>query len=210
MDRIIMALIFNKDNIFSGGSKTLWKLFLLIFIISVITINWNSISWLFHYRAAPEGIQSVVLPEREREFTDEEDSIKIEAINITAPLILPDGESNLEIYNALKKGVVHFPNSALPGEKGVMILLGHSSPPGWPKIDYDWVFTEVELLQKGDEIRVSFNGEVFTYIITEKIFLEIGQDVSSYGSDKREIILLSCWPPGKNIKRIGVRGVLKY
>jgi len=55
---------------------------------------------------------------------------------------------------------------------------------------------------------VNFNGEVFTYIVTENVFLEIGQDVPYYDSDEKEIILLSCWPPGRNIKRIGVRGVL--
>lgn len=203
-----MSLIFDKIGFFSGGSKTIWKFFLLVFVINVVVINWSDISWLFNYKVAPKGIQSVISQEVEREYTAEEDSVKIGAIDVTAPLIFPDGESDAEIYDALKRGVTHFPSSSLPGEEGVMILLGHSSPPGWPKMDYDWVFTEAELLREGDEIRINFNGEVFTYVVTEKIFLEIGQDVPSYDSDEREIILLSCWPPGKNIKRIGIRGVL--
>ena len=201
-------MVFNKNKICSNSSKTFWKFFLLLFIINIIVMNWSDISWLFNYRMATRGIQSIILQEAEREFTNEEDSVKIGALNITAPLIFPDGGSDVEVYNALKRGVVHFPNSSLPGEKGVMILLGHSSPPGRPKIDYDWVFTEAELLKAGDEIRVNFNGEVFTYVVTENVFLEIGQDVPSYDSNEKEIILLSCWPPGKNIKRIGVRGVL--
>lgn len=180
----------------------------MIFVVNFIVINWSDVSWIFNYKVAPKGIQSVVSQTPEREYADEDDSVQIESIGIKAPLIIPDGESDAEIYDALKRGVAHFPTSSLPGEKGVMILLGHSSPPNWPKIDYDWVFTEAELLEPGDEVRIVFGGRVFTYLVTEKIFLEIGQDVPSYDSDEREMILLSCWPPGKNIKRIGVRGVL--
>ncbi len=203
-----MKPLFEKESFFSERSKTLWKLFLLIFVVNFIVINWSDVSWIFNYKVAPKGIQSVVSQTPEREYADEDDSVQIESIGIKAPLIIPDGESDAEIYDALKRGVAHFPTSSLPGEKGVMILLGHSSPPNWPKIDYDWVFTEAELLEPGDEVRIVFGGRVFTYLVTEKIFLEIGQDVPSYDSDEREMILLSCWPPGKNIKRIGVRGVL--
>ncbi len=198
-----------ESNIIHSRSNTIWKFFLLIFIINVIIINWSDIYWVFNYKVAPKGIQSVISQDvRDREYHDEEDSVRINIIDINAPLIIPDGGSDAEIYDALKRGIAHFPTSSLPGEKGIMILLGHSSPPGWPKMDYDWVFTEAEHLEEGDEIKIYFNGEIFTYVVTEKIFLEIGQDVPSYSSDEREIILLSCWPPGKNIKRIGVRGVL--
>ncbi len=203
-----MRTSLKKEGFLSGRSKTIWKFFLLVFLINIIVLNWSDVSWLFNYKVAPKGIQSVVSQTSEREYADEDDSVEVAAIGVKAPLIIPAGESDAEIYDALKKGVAHFPTSSLPGEKGIMILLGHSSPPGWPKIDYDWVFTEAELLEPGDEVRIVFDGRIFTYVVTEKIFLEIGQDVPSYDSDEREMILLSCWPPGKNIKRIGIRGVL--
>lgn len=190
-------------------SKIIWKFFFLIFLINIILFNWNEVSWLFHYRVAPRGIQSIIFQEdRIVERYDKDNTIKINAIGISAPIIIPDGNTDVHIYNALKGGVAHFPGSPFPGEKGVSILLGHSSPPGWPKIDYEWVFTEVEELERGDEIKIYFNGYLFTYIMTEQIFLEVGEQVPHYYSNKKEIILLSCWPPGKNIKRIGIRAVL--
>lgn len=192
----------------SAKSKTFLKLFFLVFFINLVILNWNDISWLFNRRTVVRGLESVVFEEPASEFHDRENVIEIPAIGISVPLVFPpDGASEEEIYNTLDKGVTHFPNSSLPGEEGVVILLGHSAPLGWPKIDHDWVFTEVQKLERGDKIKLYYNNQLFIYTVTEQTFFEIGEDVPS-DINKKEIVLLSCWPPGKNIKRIGVRGVL--
>ncbi len=194
-------------------SKNIWKFFLLIFIFNVILLNWNDISWIFNHRVAPKGIQTLLQSQSQEkeepvEYFERENSIDIAAINITAPIVLSQGISDRDFEIALNKGVTHFPGSALPGEDGVLILLGHSAPLGWPKINYDWVFSNLEKLNVGDQIDIYFNQRLFVYTITEKVFLEVGEDISSSSLNEPEIMLLSCWPPGKNIKRIGIRGVL--
>lgn len=189
--------------------NTLLKMFLLVFVANIIVLNWNDISWLFNRNYAIEGIESIIKEKEEVVYYDKENGIEIEAIDIVAPLIIPDNESDDAIYNALKRGVSHFPGSSLPGEGGQVIILGHSAPPGWPNINYDWVFSKAETLEPGEEIKIYFNNKLYTYEITDSIILEVGEDVPKYDSGEEEIILLSCWPPGKNIKRLGVRGVLK-
>lgn len=189
--------------------NTLLKMFLLVFVANIIVLNWNDISWLFNRNYAIEGIESIIKEKEEVIYYDKENGIEIEAIDIVAPLIIPDNESDDAIYNALKRGVSHFPGSSLPGEGGQVIILGHSAPPGWPNINYDWVFSKAETLEPGEEIKIYFNNKLYTYEITDSIILEVGEDVPKYDSGEEEIILLSCWPPGKNIKRLGVRGVLK-
>ncbi|HQB85169.1 MAG: Sortase family protein [Parcubacteria group bacterium ADurb.Bin247] len=189
--------------------NTLLKMFLLVFVVNIIVLNWNDISWLFNRNYAIEGIESIIKEKEEVIYYDKENSIEIEAIDIIAPLIIPDNESDDAIYNALKRGVSHFPGSSLPGEGGQVIILGHSAPPGWPNINYDWVFSKAETLELGEEIKIYFNNKLYTYEITDSIILEVGEDVPKYDSGEEEIILLSCWPPGKNIKRLGIRGVLK-
>lgn len=184
-------------------------MFLLVFVVNIIVLNWNDISWLFNRNYAIEGIESIIKEKEEVIYYDKENSIEIEAIDIIAPLIIPDNESDDAIYNALKRGVSHFPGSSLPGEGGQVIILGHSAPPGWPNINYDWVFSKAETLELGEEIKIYFNNKLYTYEITDSIILEVGEDVPKYDSGEEEIILLSCWPPGKNIKRLGIRGVLK-
>lgn len=205
---------YNNEIIDREKSKNFWKFFLLIFIFNAILLNWNDISWIFNHRVAPKGIQVLVqsqVQEKEIEvieYFERENSIDISAINITAPIVFSQGSSDRDFEVALSKGVTYFPGSALPGEDGVLILLGHSAPPGWPKIDYDWIFTDLEELNVGDQIDIYFNQKLFIYTITEKVFLEVGEDIPSSLLNEPEVMLLSCWPPGKNIKRIGVRGVL--
>jgi len=189
-------------------SVTFWKIFLLVLIVNIIALNWNDLSWIFNYRFASKKIQSIVKEEVVEKKEEGEDLIEINSIEISAPLVFAQGEDNALIEAALKKGVVHFPNSALPGEEGLVILLGHSSPPGWPKFDYDWVFSDVESLNNGDRIEIRYQGRRFIYQVTDKVILERGEEVPLPEADKSEIILLSCWPPGKNIKRIGIRGEL--
>ena len=200
------------NNLFSEKSKNIWKFLIIIFIFNVIILNWGDIYWLFNPKVAPKGIQTLIKQEEKIEeeliFYNEEDSIKISKIQITAPIVFSNPITDKDFDDALKIGVVHFPESELPGEEGITIILGHSAPPGWPKIDYEWVFSDLEKLEEGDIIDVYHENRLYKYRVQEKIILEIGEDVPSYDSNESELVLLSCWPPGKNIKRIGVRGVL--
>jgi len=98
----------------------------------------------------------------------------------------------------------------LPGSVGQTIILGHSAPSGWPKIKYDWVFTHLVDLEKGDEIFVYFNNRKYVYEVKEKLFFEKGEEVqeSSLTNSENMLVLISCWPPGKDIRRIGVSAEL--
>jgi len=207
-----MQNVENKKEIFKKKSKNIWRFLFLIFVLSFIVLNWSDIYWIFNFRVAPKGIQTLINQEKEKEeeisFYDKENSIEIPVINITAPIITSEGSSNEHYEEALKKGVVHFSDSVFPGEKGATIILGHSAPSNWPKIDYDWVFSDLQQLEEKDKIAIYFKNRMYTYEVSEKIFLEIGQDIPSYASNEPELVLLSCWPPGKNIKRIGIRATL--
>ncbi len=201
-----------EQRLSKENKKNIWKLVLLTFIISVIILNWSDIYWVFNPKVTPQLIKQTIINQEDKKddvYYDKINTIEIPAIEITAPIVETTSTSNNDFQIALDKGVVHFPGSANPGEVGIAIILGHSAPPGWPKIKYDWIFSDLNNLKQGDEIEIYFNNKKYVYLVTEKIFLEIGQDVPSSVSSKAEIILLSCWPPGKNIQRIGVRGVLK-
>ncbi len=187
--------------------KAAWKIFLLIFIINIIVLNWSDIYWVFNPKVGLEGIRTLFEKE-ETVYYEEEDGIEIPAIEIKAPIVETEGTTDEDYKKALDKGVTHFPDSVYPGEKGISILLGHSAPPGWPKINYDWVFSDLGEIETGDEIIIYFQNKKYIYTVTNKIFLEIGEDTPSWTSNKPEIILLSCWPPGKNIERIGIQGVI--
>lgn len=135
--------------------------------------------------------------------------ITISKIGITAPIVVSDTADNTIIHKYLDKGVVMYPGSAVPGSAGETMLLGHSAPPGWPNIKYDWVFTKINLLVPGDVVSLTFGGQVKNYSVIKTVFLERGQELPTVDLSQNTLFLISCWPPGKDLKRIAVEAVLQ-
>lgn len=209
--------IYYKEEI-----RRLYRPFIFIFLISLLIINWNDISWLFNYRVISaqfskllekNKIEYVDVIEETKDFDyfDKENSIEIPKIGIEAPVVLVRDNNEENFKSALEKGVLLYPDSALPGEQGRTIILGHSAPPGWPKINYDWVFSNLGELETGDEFYIYFNHYQYSYRVTKKYFLARGEEIPSLNltNSKSMVILISCWPPGKDAERIGVEAELK-
>lgn len=193
--------------------KKLWRAFILVFLVSFLIINWNDVSWIFNLRAVSRAVSVFFQKENwntlssHQEF-EKENEIKIPKIEISAPLIFVADEN--DVSKALDRGVVHFPDSVLPGEIGQTIILGHSAPPNWPKIKYDWVFSRINELEKGDEILIYFNNQKYSYLVINKTFLEKEEKIpeNNLTDFQNMLVLISCWPPGKDIKRIAVEATL--
>lgn len=205
--------------------------FVVVFLICFLVLNWNWASWLFNYKivfggiagffqeAAPAALSdsgSGSGPEKEVSISilypsQESDKLEIPILGISAPLVFIAEPEEKKIDDGLKRGVVHFPNSVLPGGEGQTILLGHSAPPNWPKIDYEWVFSELEKLKKGDEVIIYFRSQKYVYSVEGKTILNKGGKIpeNNLTEAKNTLVLISCWPPGKNFKRIAVEAVLK-
>ncbi len=133
-----------------------------------------------------------------------DNTIYIPKLDVQAPLVFVDQET-VNYVDALDQGVVHYPDSDLPGQ-GISVLLGHSSPPGWPKIKYDWVFKNVNDLKDGDEVLIFFQGKKYVFKVSDRYFLDKGQELpfELRDSDQSKIVLISCWPPGKDYRRIAI------
>ena len=143
-------------------------------------------------------------------YSEKTDSLEIPAINITAPLIIGE-TTNLKILEKnLNSGVVYYPGSVSPGQNGQIFILGHSAPPGWPKIKYDWVFSKINDLNFGEEIVLYLNNKQYTYKVVKKDIVKQGDEIQSNGLDANSniLVLISCWPPGKNYLRIAVQAEL--
>ncbi len=201
--------------------KRLWKVFIFLFLLIFVIFNWNQISWVFNYRTISgllsdfsakneENVQRIDFNGQEQYI--KESSIEIPKLQVTAPLLFSDVSDEKEIEKLLDFGVVHFPDSVLPGKQGQTIILGHSAPVGWPKIKYDWVFSKLNELIEGDKIYVFFNNKKYEYIVRGKVFLERGEEIQEIDltNSKNMLILISCWPPGKDIRRIAVEAVSSF
>ena len=205
------------DN--SKKIKSFGKSFIFLFLVILLVFNWRVVSPLFYYFDwhVVEAKISGWLPnmsEIEKNFfasfrqKQKQALLVIPKIGVKAPSIFIEEESRGEIERFLKKGVVHYPGSVLPGEKGKMIVLGHSAPAGWPKINFDWVFSKIYALEKGDKIIIDYQGSRYVYrVVGQKVFSPEEQERFLSGSNasndgKALLVLATCWPPGKNLKRL--------
>lgn len=186
--------------------KKVLKIFFLLYIFLFLVIETKAIIEKIDFSPKNKVSSSIQNPKKEN-IINKPNTISIPKINIEAPIIFVNSTQPKDFLKPLKEGVTHYP-SALPGESGRTIILGHSAPSGWPKINYDWVFSNLNKLERGDEVFIFFNNQKYRYLVKEKIFLRKGQDLPSQNSDS-ELILISCWPPGIDNKRIGVLAELQ-
>ncbi|MBI4035538.1 class E sortase [Candidatus Daviesbacteria bacterium] len=109
--------------------------------------------------------------------------------------------------NDLSKGLVQLPGSALPGEKGNLFISGHSALSKFVA-EESAPFAKLTDLKKGDEIFVEAGNSKFVYKVVE-IKVVDPTDVSVIPAPEeqgRYISLMTCVPPGLNLKRLIVLG----
>lgn len=124
-----------------------------------------------------------------------ESTLSISKINISAPILETNSTNEKEMLALLKKGVLIFPGSALPGQTGTTVIIGHSSSdPPWTK--YSNIFSLLSQLQKGDTIDVQFRGKTHVYSITAVQSGSVTQMEQAASSHAGDLILSSCWPVG--------------
>lgn len=215
-----------KISLLKGNIKRFAKVFILMLLVVFAVTHKEMIKEMFNYKAlygeAFSGYfkqekfvkPAEEIPEETLEiklekfsYSEKNNFLEIPKLKIEAPIGFEENPDPENLENALKQGVVHYPSSALPGEKGNIIVLGHSAPPGWPKINYDWVFSRLNELETGDEIFIYYNHQKLAYLVEEKFFLQPGQEIPiGQNSQTSNLDLVTCWPPGKNFKRLIVRG----
>lgn len=193
--------------------RKLWKPFVIFFFLSFLIINWSDVSWIFNYRAVSRYASDVFQKKEieKFEYSDKSNVLEIPKLEILVPIVFGTTTNNYEVYKELDGGVVFYPTSVLPGNNGQTIILGHSAPENWPKIKYDWVFSHISDLVPGDEITIHYNNKKFTYSVGRTIFLERGGVIpeNDLTNSINVLVLISCWPPGKDIQRIAVESTLK-
>lgn len=97
------------------------------------------------------------------------------------------------LHAPLQYGVGHL--FSYPGKPGKMLIYGHSSSYAWDVSNYTKIFRQINKLNVGDAINITYNGKVYSYQVTYKQTVPAG-DMSVYqGGGSEELILYTCWPP---------------
>lgn len=152
-------------------------------------------------------------------ITPYENRIEIPSLNIYAPIVTPENGLDAlkasdfntldeSIKNSLLKGVVYYPGTAKPGEKGNTFLTGHSSNVFWELSKYNAVFALLPKIQVGADVFIYYNQNEFHYRVTSKKEVK-PTDVSILEQGGNHVLsLMTCTPVGTNFRRLVVTAEL--
>ena len=190
-----------------------WAYFLIFFFIFFVVFFALCISDFYHWIKTKIILllnpPPPPLPEETLfVYTEKENGIEIPSLEVEAPLVFIQDTNQESLKKGLEKGVVYYPGSAMPGEKGQIFILGHSAPAGWPKIKYEWVFSRIAELEPGEIIFLNYDHKQYHYEVKRKIFLEKGEEIPPPEEGRSVLYLITCWPPGRDIRRLAIEAVL--
>ncbi|MDQ5951969.1 MAG: sortase [Patescibacteria group bacterium] len=125
-------------------------------------------------------------------------------LGIEAPIQYVEEKSESVYQEALRRGVVHFPGTALPGEPGNVYIFGHSSDYIWSPGEYKTVFAKLPQIEIGTEIQITnANGDIFRYTVLETKVVG-PRDVSvldQQNNQKYLLTLQTSYPLGTALQR---------
>lgn len=138
-----------------------------------------------------------------------EPKVIIPKINVEIPVSYSEksiNESALE--TALESGVVHYPTTSLPGQKGNAAIFGHSSNNIFNKGKYKFAFVLLHTLVEGDTFYLTYNSKVYAYKVISRTVVdpsEVGV-LGPVSGQTATATLITCDPPGTSLRRLIVVG----
>lgn len=155
------------------------------------------------FASPPAAAASVSAIPREYRLT-------IEKIGVEAPLVMPVGSTPEDVLAALEGGVGLYPGSALPGQPGRAVLLGHSSRASWYRGGYATVFTLIKELKPGDTFRIASPDAAHVYEVFSRteMWPDAANIMLSQPPEGAEAVLITCHPIGSASRRMVVRARL--
>lgn len=162
------------------------------------------------YVLFPQFFVSKVDLDLENKYESEmsEESILIPKLGISSPIKYLNTLDDSVMKLTLKEGVVHYPDTAMPGEKGNVFIFGHSSYYWWDWSEYNSIFANLEMIGIGDEIIVKSRGRLLIYRVKNTKVVESNDlSVLEQGAGYN-LTLMTCTPLGTDLRRFIVESEL--
>lgn len=107
----------------------------------------------------------------------------------------------------LKKSLIQYPQTALPGQLGNGVVFGHSVLPQFfnPK-SYLTIFSTMYRLKPGDEIYIDYDNVHYRYLVEEMFEVQpTDLSVLEQRYDSRSFTFITCSPPGTYLRRLVIK-----
>lgn len=176
-------------------------MWLLLFFVSgwlVISIGW-----------APAGVQEFVsrrilgrqeqtpaasapTPDAASPPATTAQRIIISAVGIDAAVVSPESRDFTALNRALQQGVVHYPGSPGPGERGNMFLFGHSTALPVVRNPAYQAFNRIQHLRAGDTVRLQTSDREYWYAVRSVTVRQAHDAEINFIADGALLTLSSC------------------
>jgi sortase A len=167
---------------------------LLLFKAPVI---FNQATYSLHNKPVAAGVVA-------GEVVPADPTITIPKINVHAPVQYEPSVAEANVQKALESGVVHYGNTAMPGQAGNSVIFGHSSNDWWEPGNFKFVFVLLDKLVPGDRFTVDYQSKRYTYEVTgSRVVLPTDLSVLTQ-TPEPTMTLITCTPPGTSWKRLVV------
>lgn len=177
-----------------------WSLLLAAGLFAAI--SWQYLAAQLNFYLKPPNPIVIENSETEPERV-KENMLWIESLGISAPIVYVEEDDEKAFQVGLQNGVVHYPNTALPGEPGNAYIFGHSSDFPTAKGNYKTVFALLPKIELGSVIQISDQeGRLYKYIVKEKFVSQpnnlqvLNQDLSI-----KQLSLQTSYPIGTALRR---------
>lgn len=128
--------------------------------------------------------------------------LKITKAVVTTNVVSSKEEAYLPI---LEKSIAHYKGTSLPGQEGNSFLYGHSVLPEFFNTkDYMTIFSNLHKLKVGDTVVIDYGNSQFKYQVYDKNIVDPKniEVVNTSGMGEKTLTLMTCSPPGTELKRL--------
>ncbi|MFA5009872.1 MAG: sortase [Patescibacteria group bacterium] len=173
----------------------------LVVILAIVAVNWSyfakqvSAWWLYDVLNTTSTDMTVI---------DQPNRLVISSLGLNVPLVEVEATDEVTVQHGLEQGVVHYPNTAAPGEFGNAYYFGHSSDYAFKDGNYKTVFATLPRIEVGAEILITNSaGRQFSYVVRDKKVVEAkDMSVLSQGDRTQKLLTMqTSWPLGTALKR---------
>lgn len=176
----------------------------------VLLLNYNQlvIAQVRQYVSPGSSLQSptIIDPSVDIEI-GEESRIIIPKINVDVPVVYDvTSYDEGDIQAGLERGVVHYGDTALPGQAGNNVIVGHSSNNFLNSGKYKFAFVLLSKLEVGDTFILHHEGIRYIYKITNKQVIQPDDFSLVQSTPTPTTTLITCDPPGTNWRRLVIQG----
>jgi len=172
-----------------------------------ITYNEVAIAQVKQYVSPGAALTTpVIVDPTQQVAVGNESKLIIPKINVDIPVVYDVKTfDETAIQRGLERGVVHYGNTALPGQIGNNVIVGHSSNNFFNNGRYKFAFVLLSRLDEGDNIILHYKGTRYIYRVFNKAIIDANDFRLVQQTDEAVVTLITCDPPGTSWRRLVVQ-----